>query len=150
MTSPPPVVTPTTDLVAVAWLRGVPGLPADRIATKVPADVSVWAGTGFVQVTAVGGEPDIDVPMRRPVVSVDLWAVNPTSGRPPWGKAASLAEHARMGCYGNVGRVVALPAVGLAARVLSVYPMAEPRRVPDDEGSYARYQFDLALHWTHL
>jgi hypothetical protein len=145
-----PTITPraTAELVAVAWLRGVPGVPADGVATTLPSDNSTWAASGFVQVTAVGGGPNPHLPVRASVVGVDCWAVNPGSGRPPWGKANSLAEAVRDGTLGPSGRVVDLAAAGLSARVLEAYLLSEPRRVKGDAASYARYSFDMAMPWV--
>ncbi len=143
-----PLVVPTTDLVAVAWLRGVPGVPSTAVATTLPSNTSTWAASGFVQVTTTGGTPNPHLPVRRPVVGVDCCAVAPGSARPPWGRANSLAEAIRAGTFGAAGRVVALSVGGLHARVLEAYLLSEPRRVTDDEGSYARYSFDLSLAWT--
>lgn len=139
---------PTTDLVAVAWLKGVPGIPVDSVATTLPSDSSVWAASGFVQVAAVGGSPNPHLPTRMPVVAVDCWACAPGSGKPPWGKANTLAELVRDGTAGASGRVVELPVGGLSARVLEAWPLTEPRRVPNDDASYARYGLDLALRWV--
>ncbi|ONH62414.1 hypothetical protein CcI49_03270 [Frankia sp. CcI49] len=144
-----PAVVATTDLVAVAWLRTVPGVPAQQVATTLPADAANWAATGFVQVAVVGGSPNPHLPVRAPVVAVSCWACAPRqSGKPPWGKASSLAEAVRAGTWGAAGRVVELPVGGLRARVLEAYVLTEPRRVPDDEAGYARYDLDLALPWT--
>lgn len=147
--SPTLAVRPTTDLVAVAWLKGVAGVPSGSVATTVPSDNSTWAASGFVQVTTVGGSPEPHMPLRVPVVSVDCWAVNPDSGRPPWGKASTLAELVRDGTLAaDVGRTVALPVGGLSARVLSVYALGEARRILDDDASYARYSLDISLAWV--
>lgn len=146
MTAPP--VVPTTDLVAVAWLRGVPGVPSTAVATTLPSNASTWSASGFVQVTAVGGTSNPHLPVRSPVVGVDCWAVAPGSAKPPWGRANSLAEAVRAGTFGAAGRMVTLSVGGLRARVLEAYLLSEPRRITDDEGSYARYAFDLALHWV--
>jgi hypothetical protein len=141
----------TTDLVAVAWLKGVAGIPPGSVATTLPSDTSAWAASGFVQVTCVGGSPEPHMPLRVPVVSVDCWAVNPNSGRPPWGKAATLAELVRDGTLaGDAGRVVTLPVGGLSARVLSAWALTEARRILDDDASYARYSLDVSLAWVAI
>lgn len=141
---------PNSELVTVAWLRGVSGLTAAQVATSRPQDSSTWAYAGFVQVGPAAGQPDIDIPVRRPVMSVHLWAVNLNSGRPPWGKAAQLGELILADCQADTPRVVTahLPAGYDGARVMSAYAMGEPRRVPGDLTSYAHFQFDLALHWV--
>ena len=147
--SPTLTVRPTPDLVAVAWLKGVAGIPSGSVATTLPSDNTTWAASGFVQVTVVGGSPEPHMPLRVPVLSVDCWAVNPGSGRPPWGKAATLAELVRDGTLAaDVGRTVTLPVGGLTARVLSVYALSEARRILDDDGSYARFSLDVALAWV--
>lgn len=145
---------PSSELVAVAWLTGVSGLPSTAVGTTLPKDTSAWADTGFVQVGVVGGTPDADVPVARPVMDVRCWAVRPGSAKPPWGKANQLAEVIRAACYRGEDdaepfqRVVTLPAGYRQARVLSVYWVTEPRRLPSDEARFACYGGDLQIHWT--
>lgn len=140
---------PTSDLVAAAWVRLVPDLSAG-VASSLPSDGSTWAANGFVQVQAVGGTPPTHVPMRRPVLGVDCWAVNLNSQKAPWGKANSLAELIRAACENcdNFGVRLDLGASYGAARVLTAYLLTEPRRVLGDASNYARYQFDLAVNWV--
>jgi hypothetical protein len=97
----------------------------------------------------MAGQPDIDVPMRRPVASIHLWAANPSSGKPAWAKAAQLGELILTDCQLDTPRVVTvhLPTGYDGARVLSTYAMGEPARVPGDLTSFAHFQFDLQLHW---
>jgi len=144
---------PTSELVAVAWIKGVAGVPVTSVATDLPADNSTWSASGFVQVTAVGGSPNIYVPVAQPVIQVDCWAVNPNSSKPPWGKANQLAEVIRMGCldHPNVGRLLSgFPAAYSNARCLSVYPISEPRRIRDDAADYAHYTMDLQFMWVEV
>ncbi|MEU1309506.1 hypothetical protein ABZ419_11510 [Streptomyces cinnamoneus] len=143
------VLRATTEQVAVAWLKGIVG---DRVSTTLPKDNTTWSASGFAVVTTVGGAANMYVPLREPVVSVDCWAVNPDSQKPPWGKAAWLAERIQAGCYDNatIPRLLTLPAGYPAARVLSAYTAYEPRRVPDDASSYARFTLGLALHWVEV
>lgn len=140
---------PTSDIVGAAWLRLVPGLTAG-VASAVPSDASTWADNGFVQVQTVGGSPPMHMPVRRPVMSVDCWAVNLNSQKAPWGKANSLAELIRSACeeFTNFGVRLSLPGEYAAARVLTAYLMTEPRRILNDAANYARYQFDLAVDWV--
>lgn len=140
---------PTSDLVVAAWLRLAPGLSAG-VASSLPSDAATWAANGFVQAATVGGTPPTHVPMRRPVVGVDCWAVNPNSQKAPWGKANSLAELIRSACErcDNFGVRLDLGANYSAARVLTAMLLTEPRRVNGDAANYARYTFDLALNWV--
>lgn len=144
---------PHSELVAVAWLKGIPGIPAGAVGTTLPADTSAWLD-GFLQVSVVGGSPHRDVPQHQPVVQVDCWAANPSGARPPWGKANQLAERITAHCYGNVNdalpvqRVVTLPDGYQPARVQSAYVVTEPRRIPADEARFARYSLDLQLFWV--
>lgn len=139
----------TTELVAQAWLRGIVG---DIVATTLPRDNTTWAASGFVTVATVGGSAGMYVPLRSPVVSVDCWAVSPNSNRPPWNRAAALAERIQAGTYDHDGtpRLLTLPANYPQARVLSAYTSYEARRVPDDEASYARLNFGLSLNWIEV
>lgn len=144
---------PTTDLVAAAFLGGLPGVPAGKVATTLPQDASSWAASGFVQVYGVGGDPERHVALRRPVVTVDCWANAGQSGKPPWGKANQLAEivlAAVMGMDNFPMTLTGLPAAYAHARVLTAFAVTEPRRITNDPGSYARYTFDLEIHWIEL
>lgn len=151
---------PTSKLVAVAWLKGVPGLSAGLVGDTLPEDNTTWSACGYTQVSTIaGGTPGMYVPTRAPVVQIDFWAVAPDSGLPPWNKANQLAEYVIADTYppsaglGNGGsRDVSnlLPVDYAGAYVQAVYPMTEPRVVPGDPGSYARLTMDLALVWVGL
>jgi hypothetical protein len=143
---------PTSDLVAVSWLRQLPSVLAG-VATELPRDTATWAEHGFIQVGTVGGTPDMYLPIAQPALSVDCWAVGSGSGKPPWNKANQLAEQIRAATYNQDAvdnLLVTLPAAYNNARVFNAYLLTEPRRIFDDEGSYARYQFDLQLHWVEV
>lgn len=149
----PVTLRATSELVAVAWLGGL--FADDIVATTLPKADSdgnlSWAASGFVTVSTVGGSAHQYYALRNPVVSVDCWAVNPNSARPPWGKAANLAEEIQAGCYAaDIGRSLTLPGDYPAARVLSAYAVSEARRVPSDPASYARFNLSLALHWIEV
>lgn len=148
-------VTPkaNTELVAVAWLSSATGIEAGQVATTLPSDTAAWETNGFVHVVGtVGGSPQLDYALREPVVQVDAYAVNPGSGKPPWGKAASLMELLVAATYDEAGlqRVLTLRPGYPQARVLTAHFMSEPRRMPNDESSFARFQADLVLHWITL
>lgn len=149
----PVTLRATSELVAVAWLNGL--FDTDMVATTLPKADSdgnlSWAASGFVTVATVGGAAHQYNALRQPVVSVDCWAANPNSARPPWGKAANLAEEIQAGCYAtDIGRALTLPTGYPGARVLSAYAVSEARRVPADPASYARYNLALALHWIEV
>lgn len=150
----PVMLLPTTELVAIAWLKGVSGIPANSVATRLPADISTWTDTGFVQCQAITGAtaPDKDSPLNNPVVQVDTWWCAPSpSKQPPWNKANNLMELVRAGTYTeNMLRTVSLPSGYPSARVLSVYLVTEPRRMNDDDSSYARFSADMKIHWVTL
>ena len=145
--------TPTTDLVSVAWVASIPGLTADGVGNVLPPDDSLWAHAGYVLVPAtVGGSPWSTGPVRRPVCQVECWATTPGSSRPPWGKAAQLAEQIRLATYDrhNFGRPLPISNNGVAyagARVLGAMMLTEPRRVWGDVADYAGYVLDLQLDW---
>ncbi|WP_354643862.1 hypothetical protein [Kitasatospora camelliae] len=139
----------TTELVAEAWLKGAVG---DIVATKLPRDNTTWAASGFVTVGTTGGNTGLYVPLRSPALTVTCWAVAPSSNRPPWNKANVLAETivAATFDHANTPRLLTLPAGYPHARVLTAYPAYEPRRIPDDPGSYARYDLGLVLNWVEV
>jgi hypothetical protein len=143
------LLRPTTELVAVAWLAGVPGLSTQMVATQLPRDNTSWAASGFVTVRTVGGQPSIYTPLRQPVLAVDAWAVNPTSNKPPWFQANGLMELIREGCEATAGhRWVTLPGNYGPAQVTSAYFVTEPQRVYTDAGAYAHYNASLQLYWA--
>ena len=145
----PAYIYPSTEQVSVAWLKTLPGLPANQIATTLPADNSSWAASGFVQVAGVGGTPQVHIPVFEPVVQIDCWANNVDSQKPPWGKAAHLAEVIVWATYSALQPgVFDLGANFYPPRLMAVYPLSEPRRVLHDEAGFARVQFDMAFRWT--
>lgn len=141
---------PNNELVAVAWLQSVDGIPSGKVATNLPSDVSAFAD-GFLTVAIAGGSPSIDVPMRRPVVQVDCWVSTSGSSNPRWGRANDLAELIRAATYDGFEmkpRRVTVRSGYDDARVWSAYLLTEPRRVVGDPNRHARYTFDMQFHWT--
>lgn len=146
--------SPTNEIVATAWLRAVPGLPGQQINTTLPKKEEAWAPSGFVQVLLLQGRPDLYVPQRQPIFQVDLWGVNPGSGKPPWGQVNDLAETIVAACeVGNqrrsFGRVVTPPQFS-DVFVQTGHVLTEPKRIPDDEARFAHYQLELQLYWYRL
>ncbi len=140
----------TPELVATAWLKTVVG---DRVATTLPKDNASWAASGFCTLVSAGGTPNLYVPLREPVMSVDCWAFNADSQKPSWNKAAMLAEAIQAACYDHpaIPQTVTLPTGYPAARVLSAYTTGEHRRIPDDPSSYAHYLIPgLVIAWTEV
>jgi len=142
---------PTDELVAAAWLaQRVDDLTSAMVATTLPSDTSKWADAGFVQAQAVaGGRVSLDLPVRRPVVTLDFWAVSPGSNRPPWGLANRLVELVRHAVEAQTyGQPVTLGGAYLGARVQAVYAATAAARVEGDPSGYARYTQDLAIDWV--
>ena len=139
---------PNSELVAAAYFRALPGVDPAQVAMTLPEDTSKWSDKGFVELTLVGGTPGEYFPSRGPVVSVDVWAVNPGSSKAPWGKAFTLAQTILDGLYGPVPSPLAIPAQFAGARVATAYALSEPRRIENDDASYAHVQFDVYLTWV--
>lgn len=140
----------TPELVAEAWLKTVVG---DRVATTLPKDNTSWSASGFVTLVSAGGTPNLYVPLREPAMGVDCWANNPGSQKPPWNKAAALAEAIQAACYDHpiVPQTLTLPSGYPQAQVLSAYTTGEHRRIHDDASSYARYSIPgLVIAWTEV
>lgn len=162
------LLLPNSELVACGWLANVPGFTAGMVGTTLPqmpasGPLPAWVATGFVTVgPAVGGSPGAFMPTAEPVLSINCWAVNATQSggptgpinvgsKPPWGKAAQLAERIRQAVYtldkGST-RQVTMPVTGYArATVNAASMLSEPRRMPSDLASYARTQFEIQLFW---
>lgn len=147
---------PTNALVAAAWIGlRVPGFTPNMTATRLPREVSQWAEFGFVQVTPITGTPDVDIPVRHPLVQIDAWAVTlDANGNvhnvPPIGKANDLAERVRVATEDGAlyNTRITVKAGYEDAIVLSAYPLTEPVEMPDDVSGYARVTLDLALDWV--
>ena len=139
---------PTAELVAVHWLKTVGSLNPDLIATTVPARSDEFERDGFIQVTAVGGAPDVDTFMQNPMIQLDFWAYNAHSQKRPWGKANQLAMRVKKAVESSSRRLV-LPKGFHSALVRQVIIVSDPRRVPDDAG-FARYTMDTLMAWTEL
>jgi hypothetical protein len=145
-----PALRANNELVATAWLKTVVG---DRVAFTLPKDITSWQDAGFCTITTVGGDANMYVPLRAPVIGVDCWAVNPNSQKPPWNKASMLAEAIRAACYDHpaIPQVLTMPPGYPAVQMKSAYLAGEPRPVPDDPSSYARYSIPgLALAWVEV
>lgn len=141
---------PNSELVAVAFVKSLPGILVDQVATTLPEDRTKWSDNGFVELTIVGGTPGMYMESREPVVSVDVWANNLNSSKAPWGKAFTLAQRVLDGLYVPVGHSLTLPAPFGPTRVASAYALSEPRRVENDDASYAHVQFDMYLSWVDV
>lgn len=149
------MLRPNSELVAIAWLKGIPGLPTNAINTTLPKDNSTWAASGFVQVPfVVGGNPDFYIDVQRPVVQINFWAVNLNGSKPPWGKASHLAGLVIDATWRaeneltSAQRTVSMHVPGYKqAHVFSAYFLMEPRKIPDDDARFALYSGDLQMHW---
>jgi hypothetical protein len=155
-------MNPNSDLVVGRWLGGITGLSESMVASILPQDFDSWAVAGFVTYQVIGGSPDLYLPVRKPVISVDTWAVNPSSSRPPWGKANYLAElirtHVELGPrVSSFARLLTFTDKGdyRGANVRDAILRSEPRRailqglVPaGDVASFAHYVMELEIHWT--
>lgn len=149
------MLRPNDELVTIAWLKSINGLPTNSINTTLPRDNSTWAASGFIQIPfVVGGMPDMYVPVKRPVVQLNFWANNPNGAKPPWGKAAHLSEivlNETYQCENDANpsqRTVSIHLPGyMQAHVFSAYFLTEPRRIPNDDARFALYSGDLQLHW---
>lgn len=159
MTTPSLPLQDTDELVASAWIGSIPGLSAAMVGTQLPPDVNPdnspadWVTTGFVTISVVGGNPDAQLPVNRPVVQVDCWATVPGSNKPPWNQCAAISraiQHATWDRY-TIARPLDVTVNDVAyptAVVQTAYLVTAFRRLYDDEGDYARYQGDLALSWV--
>lgn len=141
---------PSTELVAVAWAKTVGGdVDPTKVATTLPADTSAWAATGFVRVAVVGGGRGArDVPLHAPVVAFECWAAALNSNKAPWNMATGLAQAILHATYRRTVPELDMPDGYHPARLLSLYPVGAPRRIPGDDAGYARVHVDCVLAWT--
>lgn len=141
---------PNNDVAAISWLKTLPGVPSNGVASSLPRDNSTWEASGFVTIQVISGQPDIYNPINRPVVQILCWANKANSEKPPWGRANNLAEEIKAACYGHpeLYGYVQTPVHFGDVRVLSCYLLSEPRRVLADEARFAVYEFELQMHWV--
>jgi hypothetical protein len=151
-----PVLRATSELVAEAWIKSIPGFLAG-VATTLPQDTSTWLEHGFVTVEVVGGSAHPYGALRRPVLQIDTWATqsstpNRTTSRPPWNKASQLAEWivAETWQEARICRLLTLPGQYPHARVLIATALIEPRKVHGEQVGVARFTVDLWLQWAEL
>jgi hypothetical protein len=142
-----------SELVAVAWVKSVPGVPADKVAGTLPPR-DAWQDTGFVTIDAiVGGTPHPDIPLYRPVIQLSFWAARADSSMtPPWGAAFILSEYVKRATEVDSpyrSAVLTIPHGFEQALVRDVSVPLENRRhpIPSAE-SYARVTMDVLLEWT--
>lgn len=152
---------PTDELVATAWIATITGFRPSIVATQLPPSANKdgtpadWVSNppyGFVTAVVVGGDEDPLLPIYRPVLQVDCWATKGGSNKPPWFRANRLAKHISAATRNrtNVSRLLTISANGVqypSAIVQGARILTSPRRMPDDPGDAARYQFDLWLQW---
>lgn len=139
-------LNPTSELVAIAWLQAVLGSPVGR---DLPEDSADWGDIAFTQVRAVGGSPQIHIPQRQPVISLDFWASNKGSPRPPWNRSAQAAELVWLATQApDAKRQVVIGGDYRNATIQTIYALTEPRPILSDVAGYAHTQFDMALYWV--
>ena len=151
MSTPTLPLYANSELVAVAFIKAVLGWNGD-VGTDLP-DVKSWTDGFFVKVNVLGGSPDIYTPQEHPVLEVKCYARPATSGRrSPWPAASNLASAIRTGCFAVKSKplTLRLPGGYPSAFVHSAYPLVTPRRLPNDDSSFAAYWFDLQLHWKQV
>lgn len=143
------LLLPNNELVLEAWLKAVLN-QTGGVGSNLPADQTSWKDTGFVQIAVVGGSSSPYMPIKSPVFGLKCTAVNPGGRRPPWDQANQLAERIRAACFTaqQAPQEVTLPSGYEHAAARSAYLLTEPRRLGGDDSAYARYQFDLQMHWS--
>lgn len=138
---------PGNDRVAVAWLETL-GLTADDIGMEIPPPAE-WAINGFVQASTIGGSPAVHVPMRNPVVQIDVWCCRLDSDQAPWGRAEDLDGQILEAAYAMTSPAEPpMPAGFRPVRVHSVFAVSEGRRIDSDEAGYARVSRDMEIFWS--
>jgi len=142
-----------SELVSVAWLQSCPGIPANSVATQLPADNTTWAASGFVKAgPVVGGGAGMYVGFNNPVIQIEAYAMNLNSKNPAWDKAADLMEYIRAGTlnYALLGFALTLRSGYRQAIVKTAYLTSEPRRIEGNTAGYAVMEADLALGWVEI
>lgn len=148
MTTP---LIPNAELVTQGWLVAVLPDLAGSVATRLPDDKN-WTNGEFVQIMAVGGGTDPELPQLSPVVTVNCFAKSPQSLNPPWGKA----NHRAMQIWQQTlikrwPQIVVDPGGSYGrAQIQTVVALQSPRRLPSDGSQYAVYSMDLLVSWLPI
>ena len=155
----PLILRANSELVVMAYLRqqvlAAYGTVVGAVLQGPDADGRyTWSDVGFVQPSSVGGSINPNVPLRSSVVSIDVWAVNKGSKRPPWGQAYAVAETIIAATYDTEAHdthaVVTLPTGYPNARVTGYRVTTEPARRPSDPSDFARVGFEVEIAWHGL
>lgn len=146
-----------TTLVASLWLSSLPGLNSGMVAARLPEKIeqnASLAASGFVAFQTVGGDPDMYIPERKPVLSIKCYGFPPLSStrRPQWAVANGLAENIAAACQdvASFNALLTLPSGYPHARVQQAHLLTEPREMYGDKSYWAIYQFDLQMYWVDL
>jgi hypothetical protein len=142
---------PTNELAGIHWLKSLTGIPADKVAIKLP-DVSKWHDTGFVTLdVSPAGQPDMYVPWNNPQFDVYTWAADLNSGKPPWRKANNLAQiivEAQWD-FSTFGRIQT-PAQYRDVHVASVTVLRHPTPALADDARFAVYLTEITMTWRRV
>lgn len=142
---------PNSELVATSYLRSLSLGPSASfgVGTTLPEATASWKD-GFIQVSVVGGSPDVDVPTRRPLLQIDCWVPSINSSKPQWGRANTIAENVVAALFelNTLPPKLSLGPNFKDAIVQSGYAVSEPRRISNDPAGHARYTVDIILTWV--
>jgi len=139
-----------SELVALAWLRSLDNIADNQVGTGLNSSANLSGG--YITVgPVVGGDIDLYMKTRRPVLQVDAWSAT-AKGKADWATATNLAEYVRAGTEDVTKKRVALTLrTGYnQAQVTKASFVTEPQRIENDPSDYARIQFDLELWWTEV
>ena len=142
---------PTSLLVVSAWLDSIPTLRAGISGPELPEDNTSYGGSGFVVISPVGGYRDIFLARTgRPIIQLDCHAIAPDTGLPLWYRAGDLLDEIVRATEtkSTLQRILTLPHDRGSARVMSCYPISEPRKLYRDDTSAAIQSQDFVFHWT--
>jgi hypothetical protein len=138
-----PSLFPNATLVSVAWIASVLGSSA-MVGPTLPEDQTKWRDTGFVQTQQLVGSRNPDIPMRSPIVDVNVYGVGkPGSNKPPWAKVHNLSEQIIVASEKCRPHRLLLPGNYPNVQLFSITIGTEPRRIPDLK-SYARVATQLS------
>lgn len=144
---------PTAELVAKAFILGIPGVPAGKVASTLPTSRGTWPD-GFVTVAALPSSPQLHVKKRESVLDVVCWfPPKEGSNKPLWNRAAQLAENVFDEAYRDVlltQRLLdTLPSEYNNARVLSWMP-GDPEKRGNDAAGNAAFGMNVEMHWIEV
>ena len=138
----------TNTQVVAEWVKTLPGVIPTLVGPTLPREPSVWSDQAFWQVVLVGGDPHRDLPLKEPVVEINVWTASPEGATAPYNRAESLCMDVRNRAFAARSRHITI--AGQDVFLLGILCTAEPRRYPEPRTNFARVALTVQAYWSEV